>query len=66
MLAAIIFQSLQNPANPFRGPYNESDLDSPQHRALAREAMAASVVLLQVSHLRATAFVLMAQTALAL
>jgi beta-glucosidase-like glycosyl hydrolase len=36
-----------NPANPFRGPFNESDLDSATHRALAREAAAKSYVLLE-------------------
>ena len=36
-----------NPANPFRGPYNESALDGSEHRALAREAAARAVVLLE-------------------
>jgi len=36
-----------NPENPFRGPYDESRLDGPQHRALAREAAAKSTVLLE-------------------
>ncbi len=42
------FDSL-TPANPFRGPFNESDLDSAAHRALAREAAAKSYVLLENS-----------------
>ena len=37
-----------NPENPHRGPWDESMLDGPTHRALARSSMAASVVLLQV------------------
>jgi beta-glucosidase len=37
----------ENPLNPFRGPYNESDLDGSAHRALAREAAARSMVLLK-------------------
>ena len=36
-----------NPANPFRGPWDESLLDSPQHRALAREAVTKSSALLK-------------------
>ena len=38
----------ENPMNPFRGPYNESQLDGPDHRSLAREATARSMVLLKV------------------
>lgn len=36
-----------NIANPFRGPYDESLLDGPAHRALAREAAARTMVLLE-------------------
>jgi len=36
-----------NPSNPLRGPWDASLLDGPQHRALAREAAAASMVLLR-------------------
>ena len=36
-----------NPANPHRGPFDESLLDGPQHRALAREAAGKSTVLLE-------------------
>ena len=36
-----------NPANPYAGPYNESELDGATHRALAREAVAKSTVLLE-------------------
>ena len=36
-----------SPAFPFAGPYDESALDGPAHRALAREVAAASIVLLQ-------------------
>lgn len=36
-----------NPRNPYAGPYDESQLDGPAHRALAREVAAASIVLLQ-------------------
>lgn len=36
-----------NSANPFAGPYDESQLDSAAHRALAREAAAKSTVLLR-------------------
>ena len=36
-----------NPAFPFAGPYDESALDGPAHRALAREAVAKSVTLLR-------------------
>ena len=37
----------ENPNNPFRGPFNESDLDGAEHRSLAREAAAKSIVLLE-------------------
>lgn len=37
----------ENPNNPFRGPFNESDLDGDLHRSLAREAAAKSIVLLE-------------------
>jgi beta-glucosidase len=37
----------ENPNNPFRGPFNESDLDGSIHRSLAREAAAKSIVLLE-------------------
>lgn len=37
----------ENPSNPFRGPYNESELDGPAHRSLAREAVGRSIVLLR-------------------
>ena len=37
----------ENPANPFRGPYDEALIDGPAHRALAREAAAKSAVLLE-------------------
>ena len=37
----------RNPAFPYAGPYDESVLDGPANRALAREAAAASVVLLK-------------------
>ncbi len=36
-----------NPSNPFAGPYNTSQLDGPEHRALAREAVSKSIVLLE-------------------
>jgi len=36
-----------NPNNPYRGPFNESYLDGPDHRALAREAVARTLVLLE-------------------
>lgn len=36
-----------NPAYPFAGPFDEGALDGPAHRALAREAAAASLVLLR-------------------
>lgn len=36
-----------NPNNPYRGPFNESLLDGPDHRALAREAVARTLVLLE-------------------
>lgn len=36
-----------SPENPFSGPWDETRLDSAEHRALARAAMAASVVLLE-------------------
>ena len=34
-------------ANPFRGPYDAAQLDGPAHRALAREAAAKTLVLLE-------------------
>jgi hypothetical protein len=37
----------ENPANPFRGPYDETLIDGPAHRLLAREAAAKSTVLLE-------------------
>lgn len=37
----------RNPAYPYAGPFNESALDGPEHRALAREAAAAAAVLLR-------------------
>jgi hypothetical protein len=37
----------ENPANPFRGPYDEALIDGPAHRQLAREAAAKSTVLLE-------------------
>jgi beta-glucosidase-like glycosyl hydrolase len=37
----------QNPANPFAGPYDETLIDGPAHRLLAREAAAKSTVLLE-------------------
>ena len=37
----------ETPANPFKGPYDESQLDGAAHRALAREAAAKSTVLLE-------------------
>ena len=37
----------ENPLNPFRGPFNESELDGPGHRDLAREAVGRSIVLLR-------------------
>jgi beta-glucosidase-like glycosyl hydrolase len=36
-----------NPSNPYRGPWNESLLDGPDHRALARAAVARTVVMLE-------------------
>ena len=36
-----------NPANPFRGPYDVSELDGVVHRKIARDAAAASLVLLE-------------------
>jgi beta-glucosidase len=36
-----------NSANPYRGPYDETALDGPAHRALAREAAAKTMVLLE-------------------
>ena len=41
------FDAGRNPDFPYAGPYNETALDGPAHRALAREAAAASVVLLK-------------------
>ena len=37
----------RNPDYPFAGPFNVSKLDGPEHRQLAREATASSIVLLQ-------------------
>jgi hypothetical protein len=41
------FDFARNPAYPYAGPYDEAALDGEAHRALAREAVAASVVLLE-------------------
>jgi len=37
----------RNPAYPYAGPFDEKALDGPEHRALAREAVSASTVLLE-------------------
>lgn len=41
------FDAGRNPDFPYEGPYDESLLDGAAHRALAREAAAASVILLK-------------------
>ena len=41
------FETAANPAFPWPGPFNESDLDGAAHRALARESAAKSFVLLE-------------------
>ena len=41
------FDAKRNPQFPYNGPFNVSALDGPAHRTLARDAAAASIVLLR-------------------